>query len=54
MGRPRIHKLIDCICPCGNIFQEDEKRISEGRGKYCSQDCKYKYRKNQADLNIML
>lgn len=31
-------------CPCGNDFKTNEKRIADGRGKFCSQKCKYKYR----------
>jgi len=50
MGRKRIHKLIDCICPCGNKFQENEKRVNEGRGKYCGKKCFYKYHGRRSGL----
>lgn len=35
---------ITAICPCGTRFQTTEKRVNEGRGKFCSHACKYKYR----------
>jgi len=31
-------------CECGSFFETTEKRILDGRGKFCSQKCKYKYR----------
>lgn len=31
-------------CQCGNSFNTTPKRVEEGRGKFCSQACKYKYR----------
>ena len=34
------------VCPCGNIFYKTLKRAADTRrGKYCSRDCYYKYRK---------
>lgn len=35
---------IKISCKCGNEFETTEKRILDGRGKFCSQACKYKYR----------
>lgn len=37
---PRVTR----ICPCGNEFKVRKYRLDEGRGKYCSQACKYKFR----------
>lgn len=31
-------------CPCGVTFEVTEQRVADGRGKYCSNGCKYKYR----------
>lgn len=31
-------------CQCGNSFQTTTQRIDDGRGKFCSQACKYKYK----------
>lgn len=32
------------LCKCGTGFNVDKHRIKEGRGKYCSRPCAYKYR----------
>jgi hypothetical protein len=31
-------------CPCGEEFTTTEKRRAEGRGRYCSRICMYRYR----------
>jgi hypothetical protein len=36
---------IEATCKCGKKFFVRKKRILDGRGKFCSQECKYKYRK---------
>lgn len=33
------------MCQCGKEFEVRNKRLMEGKGRYCSQECKYKYRK---------
>ena len=40
----RIHKLISTTCPCGDIVDTSEDRVKDGRGKYCSKKCMYKFR----------
>lgn len=32
------------VCPCGSVFEVAQHRVKNGRGKYCGQKCKYKYR----------
>jgi hypothetical protein len=43
---PRIKR----ICKCGKEFEVRPKRIEQGRGLYCSQECKYKYRTRPTGL----
>jgi hypothetical protein len=31
-------------CACGSEFETTETRVKNGRGKFCSKQCKYKYR----------
>jgi len=44
MARPRIFKWVNKTCVCGNVFEVSEKRLEQGRGKYCSKKCGYKNR----------
>jgi len=37
---------IICTCICGQQFYTYEKLVNDGRGKFCSKTCMYKYRKN--------
>jgi len=32
------------LCPCGNHFIGDTFKVKQGKNKYCSLSCKYKYR----------
>lgn len=32
-------------CECGNSFETTQKRLDQGRGMFCSQKCKYQFRK---------
>lgn len=32
------------ICPCGEEFETTQARIDQGRGKFCSRPCLYRYR----------
>lgn len=41
---------VPVTCPCGTVFEASASRIASGRGKYCSQACKYKYRKRPSGL----
>lgn len=50
---PRITR----VCPCGKEFKIRKRRLDEGRGKFCSQECKYKYRempKERAPYKIVV
>lgn len=38
------------VCLCGNEFNIAQWQIRQGRGKYCSQPCKYKYRVRPSGL----
>lgn len=40
----RQHKLVTAICACGKDFKTSEDRLADGRGKFCSKVCMYKYR----------
>lgn len=42
------------ICPCGNAVKEYISRINQGRGKYCSKTCMYKYRKRPSNLKYKI
>lgn len=35
---------MEATCKCGNLFRTTNRRIEQGRGKFCSKECKYKYR----------
>lgn len=54
MRKGQFVKRISCICECGKEFKVREKKIKEGRGKYCSQACKYKYRVRPKGLQYVL
>lgn len=41
-------------CPCGIEFQTTQKRIDEGRGKYCSRPCMYRYRVRPTGLKYTI
>lgn len=41
-------------CPCGEVFYAAAWELRSGRGKYCSQDCKYKYRVRPTGLKYDL
>jgi len=41
-------------CKCGNEFKTTEKRLASGRGKFCSRECKYKYRIRPTGLKYNL
>lgn len=47
---PRVKR----ICQCGKEFEARPKRIEQGRAKYCSQSCKYKYRIRPTGLDYTL
>lgn len=32
------------VCPCGATFQTTPSRIADGRGRYCSRACMYRFR----------
>jgi len=42
------------VCKCGKEFHVRPKRIEQGRGEYCSQKCKYKYRVRPSGLKYVL
>jgi len=39
------------ICKCGKEFKAQPHRIKEGKDKYCSKGCGYKYRTRPKGLN---
>lgn len=41
-------------CKCGEEFRTTLSRIENGRGKYCSQKCKYEYRKRPKGLTYSI
>lgn len=41
---------IKAVCPCGNQFSTYQVLVDEGKGKYCSKKCMYKYRVRPAGL----
>lgn len=41
-------------CPCGRKFKTSEARIKQGRGRYCSRECMYKWRKRPTGLKYNL
>lgn len=45
----RLHKQITTVCPCGESFLTSQDRLDEGRGKFCSKSCMYKYRNAQLE-----
>lgn len=36
--------LVNVVCPCGNDFETYRTLLKQGRGKYCSKQCMYKFR----------
>lgn len=38
-------------CKCGTNFETAEKRLADGRGKYCSKKCMYMYRSRPSGGN---
>ena len=40
-------------CCCGKLFTTTLSRFNSGRGKYCSNECKYKYRKRPIGLTYI-
>lgn len=44
MRKGQILPRIERMCKCGNVFYVRETSSRQGRGLYCSQKCKYKYR----------
>lgn len=49
MGQNKVLRIA-VTCKCGNEFLVREKRLAAGRGTYCSQECKYKYRERPTGL----
>lgn len=47
----RLHKIVGRSCACGKSYETTEDRLKDGRGKYCSKGCMYKYRKAQVAKN---
>ena len=41
-------------CPCGNQFYATLGQIASGRKRYCSKECKYKFRKRPSGLQYSL
>jgi hypothetical protein len=47
-GRPRSRK--ECICiGCGKTFTEIASRITAGRGKWCSRECRYAHERTHVN-----
>lgn len=42
------------ICPCGKEFHVARWQLESGRGKYCSNECKYKYRVRPSGLKYVI
>jgi hypothetical protein len=40
----RAVEYVKVTCPCGEEFETPKRRIEQGRGRYCSRDCMYRYR----------
>ena len=45
---------MDRICKCSNKFKVARSELIRGRGKYCSQRCKYKFRIRPSGLKYRL
>lgn len=54
MKKGEFYPRVKRICQCGNEFEVRPKRIEQGRGLYCSQACKYKYRVRPTGLTYTL
>lgn len=46
----RKSESVTVTCPCGQPFETTTGLIAKGRGKYCSQACKYRYRTRPSGL----
>lgn len=44
MKKGQFSERVTLTCECGKEYQVRPKRLEQGRGKFCSQECKYKYR----------
>jgi len=45
LGRAlRFYDTVSVRCECGVNFMSSKNKTSDGRGKYCSKKCMYKYR----------
>lgn len=42
--------MVNRTCPCGNVFTTTQRRLDEGRGRYCSRACKYRYQVRPSGL----
>jgi hypothetical protein len=42
------------LCFCGNEFDVPPSRIKAGRGKYCSNECKYEFRTRPRGLSYVI
>lgn len=45
---------VTATCPCGTEFATSRRRLEQGRGKYCSRDCKYRYATRRSGLTYNL
>jgi hypothetical protein len=41
---PRVAEYVQVTCPCGAEYKVTRQRYDDGRGRYCSNECKYRYR----------
>lgn len=41
---PRVAEHVQVTCPCGTDLRVTRREHDAGRGRYCSNDCKYRYR----------
>lgn len=41
---------ITVACPCGKSFETTQKILDQGKGRYCSRPCMYKYRTRPTGL----
>ncbi len=46
--------MISRVCACGNEFETTQKRIDEGRGRYCSKPCMYRFRVRPSGLTYRI
>ena len=50
MRKGQFLERVERSCKCGKTFYIREKRLVGNRGKYCSKECKYEYRKRPSGL----